>query len=60
MLILSRRVGETIKIGDDISFTVLNISGNQVRLGLDAPKDVNIVRSELIQRDKARDHGHIR
>jgi len=60
MLVLSRRVGETIKIGDDISFTVLNISGNQVRLGLDAPKDVNIVRSELIQRDKARDHGHIR
>ena len=47
MLILTRRPGETILIGDDIEVTVMRISGNQVRVGIEAPKDVAIVRDEL-------------
>jgi carbon storage regulator len=47
MLILTRRVGETIKIGDDIEITVLGIKGNQVRVGIDAPDDVSIHREEI-------------
>ena len=47
MLILTRRPGETIKIGDDIEVTVLHIKGNQVRIGLKAPRDVRIVREEI-------------
>ena len=52
MLILTRRVGETIRIGNDVEVTVLSVKGNQVRLGCNAPKDVNIVRTELIERDR--------
>lgn len=50
MLILTRRVGETVMIGDDIAITVLRVKGNQVRLGLDAPKNVSVQREEIYQR----------
>jgi carbon storage regulator len=50
MLILTRRVGETLRIGDDVSVTVLGVKGNQVRLGVDAPKDVAVHREEIYQR----------
>lgn len=47
MLILTRSVGESIKIGDNISVTVLSVNGNQVRIGIDAPKDVAVHREEI-------------
>lgn len=47
MLVIARKVGETIKISDNISITVTRIGFNQVKLGIEAPKNVNIVRSEL-------------
>ena len=50
MLVLSRRLGETLIIGDDIKITVLGISGNQVRLGIAAPKEVNVHREEVYRR----------
>ena len=52
MLILSRRVGETIIVGDDITFTVLGVKGNQVRLGTNAPKEVPVHREEIYLRIK--------
>lgn len=53
MLILTRRNGETLKIGDDISVTMLGIKGNQIRLGVDAPKDVEVHREEIYLRIKS-------
>ena len=50
MLILTRRVGESLMIGDDVNVTVLGIRGNQVRIGVDAPKDVAIHREEIYDR----------
>ena len=56
MLILTRRIGETLNIGDDIQVTVMGIKGNQIRLGIVAPKEVPVHRSEIyekIQLEKA-------
>ncbi|MFL0805504.1 MAG: carbon storage regulator CsrA [Agarilytica sp.] len=50
MLILTRQIGETLRIGDDVSMTVLGIRGNQIRIGVDAPNDIAIHREEIFQR----------
>jgi carbon storage regulator len=50
MLILTRRVGETVVIGNDVDVTVLGVKGNQVRLGVKAPRDVTVHREEIFQR----------
>lgn len=50
MLVLSRRLGETLVIGDNVKVSVLGISGNQVRLGIEAPKDVSVHREEVYLR----------
>lgn len=58
MLILTRRVGESLMIGDNVNVTVLGIRGNQVRIGVDAPKDVAVHREEIydrIQQEKTDD-----
>ena len=52
MLILTRRVGETIRIGDHIEVVVLGVKGNQVRIGTNAPKDLPVHREEIYQRIK--------
>ena len=50
MLILTRKVGESVLIGDDISISVLSVRGNQVKLGVQAPKEVSVHREEIYQR----------
>jgi carbon storage regulator len=50
MLILTRNSGQSIKVGDDISLTVLGVQGNQVRIGIEAPRDVSVHREEVYRR----------
>lgn len=57
MLILTRRVGETVMIGDNVTVTVLGVKGNQVRLGVNAPKDVAVHREEIYERIKREQDG---
>ena len=57
MLILTRRVGETLMIGDQVTVTVLGVKGNQVRLGVNAPKDVAVHREEIYERIKREQDG---
>lgn len=52
MLVLTRRLGESIKIGDDIEVKVVKIQGKQVRLSFDAPKDISINRTEVLETEK--------
>ena len=59
MLILTRRIGETLFIGDDITIKVVGINGNQVRIGIDASLDVQVMRSELLKESEpAPDDSH--
>ena len=57
MLILTRRVGETVMIGNDVTVTVLGVKGNQVRIGVNAPRDVAVHREEIYERIKREEQG---
>ncbi|HBO5793331.1 TPA: carbon storage regulator CsrA [Pseudomonas aeruginosa] len=61
MLILTRRVGETLMVGDDVTVTVLGVKGNQVRIGVNTPKEVAVHREEIyqrIQKEKDQEPNH--
>ena len=57
MLILTRRVGETVMIGDEVTITVLGVKGNQVRVGINAPKTTPVHREEIYERIKREQQG---
>jgi carbon storage regulator len=60
MLILTRRVGETITIGSNVTVTVLGVKGTQVRIGINAPRDVEVHREEIYERiRRERSHGEV-
>lgn len=58
MLILTRRVGESLMVGDEITVTVLGVKGNQVRIGVNAPRDVAVHREEIYERIQNDDKGN--
>jgi len=53
MLVLTRRIGEVVRVGNDVTITVMDVKGSQVRLGIDAPKEVAVHRLEIYERIKA-------
>jgi carbon storage regulator len=57
MLILTRRIGETVKIGDDVAVRIVGVQGNQVRIGVEAPKDVPVHREEIYEKIQREQQG---